>query len=132
MHGMSDDAKLRTAAGLSFLWDGEPLNRMRAGDGAMVMPGRRLAIHLMAQPDVAAIALRRNRKPAGEGFVYEGNDCRGFSGRPDGGKLSTVVCSLLPLTCTALTSGSTVVYGEAIPDQPSRTATSISIGHRFP
>src|SRR5204863_1368172 len=25
---------------------------------------------------------RANRKPAGEGFVYEGNDCRGFSGRP--------------------------------------------------
>src|SRR5882757_5026484 len=28
-------------------------------------------------------AVRANRKPAGEGFVYEGNDCRGFSGRLD-------------------------------------------------
>src|SRR5712671_2191551 len=30
------------------------------------------------------LADRANRKPAGDGFVYEGNDCRGFSGRPDG------------------------------------------------
>jgi hypothetical protein len=56
-HGMADDAKLRTAAGLSALWDGEPLARVRAGERALVMPGRRIAVHLMAQPDVAAIAL---------------------------------------------------------------------------
>src|SRR5882757_4606459 len=30
------------------------------------------------------LADRANRKPAGDGFVYEGNDCRGFPGRPDG------------------------------------------------
>lgn len=54
-HGMSDDAKLRTAAGLSALWDGEPIKRVRALDGFTVMPGRRVAVHLMAQPDVAAI-----------------------------------------------------------------------------
>ena len=29
-HGMADDAKLRTAAGLSALWDGEPIKRVRA------------------------------------------------------------------------------------------------------
>lgn len=54
-HGMADDAKLRTAAGLSALWDGEPIKRVRALDGFTVLPGRRVAIHLMAQPDVAAI-----------------------------------------------------------------------------
>jgi len=54
-HGMADDAKLRTAAGLSALWDGEPIKRVRALDGFMVLPGRRVAMHLMAQPDVAAI-----------------------------------------------------------------------------
>jgi hypothetical protein len=54
-HGMTDDAKLRTAAGLSKLWDGEPLDRIRATDGFTVLPGRRGAVHLMAQPDVAAI-----------------------------------------------------------------------------
>jgi Protein of unknown function (DUF3987) len=54
-HGMSDDAKLRTASGLSGLWDGEPIKRVRAGDGFTVLPGRRVTMHLMAQPDVAAI-----------------------------------------------------------------------------
>ena len=54
---MSDENKLRTAAGLSELWDGEPIKRVRAGDGTVVLPGRRVAIHLMAQPDVAAIML---------------------------------------------------------------------------
>ena len=54
---MSDDAKLRTAAGMSALWDGEPIKRVRATDGTVVLPGRRVAMHLMAQPDVAAIWL---------------------------------------------------------------------------
>jgi Protein of unknown function (DUF3987) len=56
-HGMSDDAKLRTAAGLSRVWDGDPIDRVRGGDGATVLPGRRVAMHLMAQPQVAAIWL---------------------------------------------------------------------------
>jgi uncharacterized protein DUF3987 len=56
-HGMSEDAKLRTAAGLSAAWDGEPIKRVRGGDGVVVLPGRRLAIHLMAQPDVARALL---------------------------------------------------------------------------
>jgi Protein of unknown function (DUF3987) len=55
-HGMSDDAKLRTAAGLSTAWDGESIKRVRA-DGAIVLSGRRLAMHLMAQPDVASAML---------------------------------------------------------------------------
>jgi Protein of unknown function (DUF3987) len=55
-HGMrtDTDARLRTATGLSAAWDGEPIRRVRALDGVTVMPGRRVAMHLMAQPDVAA------------------------------------------------------------------------------
>lgn len=53
-HAMSEDKKLMTAAGLSSLWDGSPLKRLRAGDGASVYRGRRLSFHLMAQPDVTA------------------------------------------------------------------------------
>src|SRR5262249_10103635 len=53
-HGMGDDARLRTAAGLSAAWDGDPIRRVRATDGVMFLPGRRVAMHLMAQPDVAA------------------------------------------------------------------------------
>ena len=56
-HGMSDDAKLRTAAGLSSIWDGELIKRVRAGDGVIALPGRRLAMHLMVQPDVAGTLL---------------------------------------------------------------------------
>jgi hypothetical protein len=51
-HGMADDAKLRTAAGLSALWDGDAIKRVRA-DGTTILPDRRLSMHLMAQPDVA-------------------------------------------------------------------------------
>ncbi len=56
-HGMSDDNKLRTATGLSGLWDGTPVRRTRAIDGNLYLPGRRLAMHLMAQPDVASVML---------------------------------------------------------------------------
>lgn len=51
--GMSADHRLKTAAGLSSLWDGDPVKRVRAGDGASILAGRRLSMHLMAQPDVA-------------------------------------------------------------------------------
>jgi hypothetical protein len=54
-HSLSEEKKLLTAAGLSGLWDGEPIKRVRAGDGTSILPGRRVAMHLMAQPDVAAI-----------------------------------------------------------------------------
>ena len=54
-YSMSDDNKLATAAGLSGLWDGEPIRRVRAGDGVAFLPGRRLTSHLMVQPDVAAL-----------------------------------------------------------------------------
>jgi uncharacterized protein DUF3987 len=56
-HGMSDDAKLRTAAGLSKLWDDGETRRVRSGDGAIMLRGRRLTVHLMAQPDVARMML---------------------------------------------------------------------------
>lgn len=56
-HGMSQENKLRTATGLSSLWDGEPIKRVRAGDGAIILPGCRFSLHLMVQPDVASIML---------------------------------------------------------------------------
>ncbi len=56
-HGMSDDAKTRTSTGLSHLWDGTPIDRIRATDGNLYLRGRRFCVHLMAQPDIAAIML---------------------------------------------------------------------------
>ena len=52
-HAMNDDSRLRTAAGLSDLWDGKPVKRVRGGDGVTILRGRRLAAHLMAQPGIA-------------------------------------------------------------------------------
>lgn len=53
-HGFLPDAKLRTAASFASLWDGQGLRRLRAGDGLIDLHGRRLACHLMIQPEAAA------------------------------------------------------------------------------
>lgn len=65
-HGMSDDARMRTAAGLSEAWDGVPIRRVRGGDGAAVYHGRRLSLHLMVQPEVA-LMVTGDTAIAGEG-----------------------------------------------------------------
>ena len=39
-HGLSDDAKLRTASGLSDAWDGTPIKRVRAGDAVTALGDR--------------------------------------------------------------------------------------------
>jgi hypothetical protein len=57
-HSMADDkTKVRAATSLSNLWDGKPIRRMRAESGSNVMPGRRLAMHLQIQPDLASVFL---------------------------------------------------------------------------
>lgn len=53
-HAMNQDNRLKTSAGLSTFWDGKPVNRVRAGDGASLFFGRRLSAHLMIQPVVAS------------------------------------------------------------------------------
>jgi hypothetical protein len=50
-HGMNEENRLKTA--MSSLWDGQPIRRVRAGDGSSVLPGRRFATHLQMQPAVA-------------------------------------------------------------------------------
>ncbi|MDQ3559252.1 MAG: DUF3987 domain-containing protein, partial [Pseudomonadota bacterium] len=52
-HGMSQDNRLKTAAVYSELWDGRPIRRVRASDGVTLLLGRRLAMHLMVQPDAS-------------------------------------------------------------------------------
>lgn len=47
---MSDENRLRTSAALSKFWDGDPIDRVRGGDGVLKLYGRRLAVHLLAQP----------------------------------------------------------------------------------
>ena len=52
-HGMSGEGRLRTAGGLSELWDGKTFKRIRAHDGIKILRGRRLSVHLMVQPEAA-------------------------------------------------------------------------------
>ena len=56
-YGMSKDHRLKTAAALSGLWDGEPIKRVRRGDGTILLPGRRVAMHLLVQPGVSNLLL---------------------------------------------------------------------------
>lgn len=51
--GMSRENALKSAAGFSHLWDGAPVKRLRSGDGATVLFGRRVSLHLMLQPEAA-------------------------------------------------------------------------------
>lgn len=67
-HAMNADNRAKTVAGLSKLWDGAALDRVRAGDGAVKVPGRRLAVHLMIQP-VLALPLLADQIASGQGFL---------------------------------------------------------------
>ena len=60
-HGMSNDNKLRTIAGLSQFWGAEPIRRTRGAKGeSFSLHGRRLSSHLMMQPVVADTVLTDN------------------------------------------------------------------------
>jgi len=56
-HGMTKETVTRTAGTLCKLWDSGTLDRVRALDGATKLHGRRMAMHLMAQPVIAERAL---------------------------------------------------------------------------
>lgn len=60
-HGMSQDNRLRSAAGYSEMWDGKPIKRVRSLDGVTILHGRRLSMHLMVQHDAAAQFLEREQ-----------------------------------------------------------------------
>lgn len=58
---MSEESELRTITLLSKLWDGSPVDRVRATDKEHVtLFGRSLAVHLMAQPEVATRMLGKS------------------------------------------------------------------------
>ena len=50
---MNSENRQKTLAALNDLWQGNPIRRTRAGEGALTLFGRRLAVHLMVQPGVA-------------------------------------------------------------------------------
>ena len=67
-HAMKDDNKMETAAGFNSLWDGTPPKRVRSGDGTSFLYGRRVALHLMAQPETA-LKLMSDRQMEDQGFL---------------------------------------------------------------
>lgn len=67
-HGMTKETVTRTAGTLCKLWDSGTLDRVRGGDGAVKIYGRRLALHLMAQPVIAERALSDDVL-SGQGFL---------------------------------------------------------------
>jgi Protein of unknown function (DUF3987) len=56
-YSMGKDHRLKTAAGLSRLWDAGEFDRIRKGDGGSKYYGKRLALHLMMQPVIAEMVL---------------------------------------------------------------------------
>ena len=67
-HAMNKDNRLKSMAGFSQLWNGDTIDRTRAGDGASTYRGRRLAAHLMVQP-VAARPFLADPEASGQGFL---------------------------------------------------------------
>lgn len=67
-HAMNSENRQKTLAALNDLWQGNPIRRTRAGDGALTLFGRRLAVHLMVQP-VVARAFMADPLAEGTGFL---------------------------------------------------------------
>lgn len=67
-HAMNKDHRLKSVSGLSKLWDGSGVDRVRAGDGAETFYGIRLACHVLLQP-VAAMGLLADPVSNGQGFL---------------------------------------------------------------
>lgn len=67
-YAMSKENMTNTITGLSKLWDGDPIDRLRGGDGLTILYGRRFSVHLMLQP-VLAGQLFGNSIMSGQGFL---------------------------------------------------------------
>ncbi|MDQ0319693.1 hypothetical protein QO002_001831 [Pararhizobium capsulatum DSM 1112] len=52
-YAMSPDNRQKTLTALNDLWQGNTIRRTRSGEGTSTLYGRRLAVHLMVQPEVA-------------------------------------------------------------------------------
>lgn len=67
-HAMNRDNQLKTIGGLSSLWDGKPISRLRSGDGDTLLYGRRASLHLMIQ-EVVLEQLMKNKMIEHQGFL---------------------------------------------------------------
>lgn len=67
-YSMAKDNFLKTACGLSSLWDGKPINRIRGGDENLLLYGRRFSMHLMIQ-EVILTSIMKNTVLMGQGML---------------------------------------------------------------
>ncbi len=67
-NAMNKENLLKTISGLSSLWDGKPITRMRSADGSALLYGRRVALHLMIQ-EVILEQLMSNPLVERQGFL---------------------------------------------------------------
>jgi putative DNA primase/helicase len=67
-HALNSENSLKTLARLCKFWDGAPFDRVRAGDGASCLYGRRLSLHQLAQPEVM-VKLLSDPMANGQGFL---------------------------------------------------------------
>lgn len=67
-HAFNPDNILKSLAGFSKFWDGTPIARVRGGDGASILEGKRVTLHLQMQPIVSR-QLLGNAYTQGQGFL---------------------------------------------------------------
>lgn len=67
-YAMSQDNLLKTACGLSSLWDGKPVTRIRGNDENLILYGRRFSAHLMIQ-EVVFANIQANEMLVGQGLI---------------------------------------------------------------
>lgn len=67
-HSMNKENKIKSVAGFSRLWDAGEFSRVRSGDGAVKVFGKRLAMHLMIQPVIAETVFS-DEILTGQGFL---------------------------------------------------------------
>ncbi len=65
---MNDQNGVKTMTGLSKLWDGDHISRVRGGDGSSLIYGVRLSVHLMIQP-VLGDRVFSDSMLSGQGFL---------------------------------------------------------------
>ena len=74
-HSMKVENRLATCAGFSAMWDGQTLDRWRAGEGVESYNGRRFSAHILVQP-IAAEALLSDPMANGQGLLARFLTCR--------------------------------------------------------
>ncbi len=67
-HAMNKENVLKTISGLSSIWDGDPITRLRQAEGAKSIRDRRVCLHFLIQPIILEQMVEKNLLE-GQGFL---------------------------------------------------------------